>query len=68
MGTRQRVLVEKDGFGHAENFAPVQLRHSRESGNPAAFDGKLDPRFRGGDVIEVKVAGVANGTLIGVPA
>jgi threonylcarbamoyladenosine tRNA methylthiotransferase MtaB len=27
VGTRQRVLVEKDGFGHAENFAPVQLRH-----------------------------------------
>ncbi len=24
-GTRQRVLVEKDGFGHAENFAPVRL-------------------------------------------
>jgi threonylcarbamoyladenosine tRNA methylthiotransferase MtaB len=25
-GTRQRVLVEKDGIGHAENFAPVQTR------------------------------------------
>jgi threonylcarbamoyladenosine tRNA methylthiotransferase MtaB len=24
-GTRQRVLVEKDGFGHAENFAPVRV-------------------------------------------
>jgi len=24
-GTRQRVLVEKDGFGHAENFAPVRI-------------------------------------------
>jgi threonylcarbamoyladenosine tRNA methylthiotransferase MtaB len=29
VGSRQRVLVEKDGKGHAENFAPVQLRHSR---------------------------------------
>ena len=28
VGTRQRVLVEKDGLGHAENFAPVQVRHS----------------------------------------
>jgi len=26
VGTRQRVLVEKDGFGHAENFAPVRLK------------------------------------------
>ena len=25
IGTRQRVLIEKDGFGHAENFAPVQM-------------------------------------------
>jgi len=25
VGTRQRVLVEKDGFGHAENFAPVRV-------------------------------------------
>jgi threonylcarbamoyladenosine tRNA methylthiotransferase MtaB len=26
VGTRQRVLVEKDGIGHAENFAPVRAR------------------------------------------
>jgi threonylcarbamoyladenosine tRNA methylthiotransferase MtaB len=25
VGTRQRVLVEKDGVGHAENFAPVRV-------------------------------------------
>ena len=25
VGTRQRVLVEKDGRGHAENFAPVRI-------------------------------------------
>ena len=25
IGTRQRVLIEKDGFGHAENFAPVHI-------------------------------------------
>jgi threonylcarbamoyladenosine tRNA methylthiotransferase MtaB len=25
VGTRQRVLVEKDGLGHAENFVPVQV-------------------------------------------
>jgi threonylcarbamoyladenosine tRNA methylthiotransferase MtaB len=26
VGTRQRVLVEQDGSGHAENFAPVRVR------------------------------------------
>ena len=25
VGTRQRVLMEKNGFGHAENFAPVRV-------------------------------------------
>jgi len=29
VGTRQRVLVERDGSGHAENFAPVIIRSSR---------------------------------------
>ncbi|MGZ8337209.1 MAG: tRNA (N(6)-L-threonylcarbamoyladenosine(37)-C(2))-methylthiotransferase MtaB [Allosphingosinicella sp.] len=53
VGTRQRVLVEReDGGGHAENFAPVRVvhpaRHSRESGNPAALplakqEERLDP-------------------------
>jgi threonylcarbamoyladenosine tRNA methylthiotransferase MtaB len=55
VGTRQRVLVEKDGRGHAENFAPVQVRHSSESWND-------------GEVVEVEVTAVENGTLIGVPA
>ncbi|MEA3013754.1 MAG: threonylcarbamoyladenosine tRNA methylthiotransferase MtaB [Sphingomonadales bacterium] len=32
VGTRQRVLVEKDGRGHAENFAPVQLKPSPSMG------------------------------------
>ena len=69
VGTRQKVLVEHDGKGHAENFAPVQIRHSRESGNPASLQNKkLDPRFRGGDVVGVRITHVENGTLIGVPA
>ena len=25
VGTSQRVLVEKDGLGHAENFAPIRV-------------------------------------------
>jgi threonylcarbamoyladenosine tRNA methylthiotransferase MtaB len=54
VGTRQKVLVEKDGRGHAENFAPVQLRHPRESWND-------------GEVAEVVVTAVENATLIGAP-
>jgi threonylcarbamoyladenosine tRNA methylthiotransferase MtaB len=62
VGTRQKVLVEKEGFGHAENFAPVQFRHS--SGV------SMDPSLRWGDgeIVEAKVVGVENGTLIGTPA
>jgi threonylcarbamoyladenosine tRNA methylthiotransferase MtaB len=68
VGTRQRVLLEKDNFGHAENFAPLLVRHSRESGNPASLpEEERDPRFRGGDVVEVQIAGVENGALVGVP-
>jgi threonylcarbamoyladenosine tRNA methylthiotransferase MtaB len=72
VGTRQRVLVEKDGSGHAENFAPVLIRHSSGSGNPddlrAVHDRPLDSRFGGNDVVEVRIVAVDEGTLIGVPA
>ncbi len=53
IGTRQRVLVEReDGTGHAENFAPVRV-----SGGSKA-----------GKIVEVDIAAQAEGTLIGVPA
>ncbi len=74
VGTRQRVLVEKDGRGHSENFAPVLIRHSRESGDPAggvaSHGGSLDSRFRGndGEVVETLITHVDGDTLIGVPA
>jgi threonylcarbamoyladenosine tRNA methylthiotransferase MtaB len=74
VGTRQRVLVEKGGLGHAENFAPVRFRHPRESGAPASSAGapeekKRDSRFRGNDVgvIATIITGVEAGTLVGVP-
>ena len=81
VGTRQRVLMEKGGRGHAENFAPVRLRemeaasrHPRESGGPASFPGpaskekKRDSRFRGndGEVVEVVITHVEADTLAGV--
>jgi threonylcarbamoyladenosine tRNA methylthiotransferase MtaB len=69
VGTTHRVLVEKDGLGHAENFAPVRIRHSRESGNPSPFsEEKLAPRFRGGDLVVVQIAAAEAGILIGVAA
>ena len=67
VGTRQRVLVEKDGRGHAENFAPVQIRHSSESWNRASSR-QGHSRFRWNDgVVDVCVTGVDDGTLIGAP-
>jgi threonylcarbamoyladenosine tRNA methylthiotransferase MtaB len=49
IGTRQKVLIEKDGFGHAESFAPVQLCHFGTSGN----------------IVEVTITGLDSGNLIG---
>jgi threonylcarbamoyladenosine tRNA methylthiotransferase MtaB len=55
VGTVQRVLLEKDGHGHAENFAPVHLRY---------------PGFRQGDgeVIETRITDLGNDALVGTPA
>jgi threonylcarbamoyladenosine tRNA methylthiotransferase MtaB len=36
VGTRQQVLVEKDGRGHCENFAPVRLSGNAPPGRIAA--------------------------------
>jgi len=55
VGTRQQVLIEQDGLGHAENFAAVQLRHSGAS-------------RKDGEVVEAGIVAVESGTLIGVCA
>ncbi|HEX8263514.1 MAG TPA: tRNA (N(6)-L-threonylcarbamoyladenosine(37)-C(2))-methylthiotransferase MtaB [Allosphingosinicella sp.] len=55
VGSAQRVLVEKDGSGHAENFAPVRLRHRSES-------------WADGEIVEVKITAVENDSLVGIPA
>jgi threonylcarbamoyladenosine tRNA methylthiotransferase MtaB len=74
VGSTQKVLIERSGDrGHSENFAPVQIRHSRESGNPASFpqdeeEEKRDSRVRGNDVgkmLEVQIIGVEDDMLIG---
>jgi threonylcarbamoyladenosine tRNA methylthiotransferase MtaB len=52
IGTRQRVLWERGGLGHAESFAPVRLQSSPE---------------RGG-LEEVHITGAGKNVLIGVPA
>jgi threonylcarbamoyladenosine tRNA methylthiotransferase MtaB len=76
VGTRQRVLVERNGSGHAENFAPVRFsRHSSESWNlPSSGEtrrkNKLDTRICAdssvvGLVVEVLITGLDGDTLIG---
>jgi len=52
IGTTQRVLVERNGVGHSENFAPVQIRRDGADG----------------EIVEVRIAGVEDGRLIGVAA
>jgi threonylcarbamoyladenosine tRNA methylthiotransferase MtaB len=73
VGTRQRVLVEKGGRGHAENFAPVSLRHPGESRGlgPESLGGSpRGPGFRRDDgrIVTVLITAVDGDTLVGVPA
>jgi threonylcarbamoyladenosine tRNA methylthiotransferase MtaB len=52
VGTRQKVLAEKGGKGHSENFAPVRLPLGAEVGK----------------IVDVNVTGFENSMLIGEPA
>ncbi|MBV8687240.1 MAG: tRNA (N(6)-L-threonylcarbamoyladenosine(37)-C(2))-methylthiotransferase MtaB [Alphaproteobacteria bacterium] len=73
VGTTQRVLVEKDGRGHAENFAPVGLRRPGEdrglvaARRPYSSQGR-GPRGGDGGVVEALIVAVENDSLVGVPA
>jgi threonylcarbamoyladenosine tRNA methylthiotransferase MtaB len=76
VGTKQKVLVEKGGHGHAENFAPVQLSQARSSraksrgagtdseGRPSTSLGTSESR----GIVDVKISALENDTLIGLPA
>jgi threonylcarbamoyladenosine tRNA methylthiotransferase MtaB len=57
VGTRQKVLVEKGGFGHAENFAPVRLA-------PSPIEG----RGSEGSIRDVRIAAVDGEHLMGCPS
>jgi threonylcarbamoyladenosine tRNA methylthiotransferase MtaB len=76
VGTRQKVLVEKDGRGHCENFAPLEIsnlvRPERSRGAYLGL-GASAPRLRSGraevgTIAEVVVTGLEDGILIGAPA
>jgi threonylcarbamoyladenosine tRNA methylthiotransferase MtaB len=77
VGTRQRVLVEREnGFGHAENFAPVRITGIRSS-RAKSRGANDDPEQRAstslgtngvGKVVRAAIVGVEGGTLIGIPA
>jgi threonylcarbamoyladenosine tRNA methylthiotransferase MtaB len=73
VGTRQRVLVEKGGFGHAENFAPVRVtgaRSSRAKSRRVGGESVQRPSTSLGtnEVVEVLITAVEGDALIGVPA
>ncbi len=79
-GTRQKVLVERDGLsGHAENFAPVTLSPSpqRRLGSPMAGsyhadtdpnrrwgDARIEPMAHPGTILPVTIIGLEKGRLI----
>jgi threonylcarbamoyladenosine tRNA methylthiotransferase MtaB len=75
LGTTQPVLVERDGGGHAPNFARLApLRHPGDAEQPVKpqGSGKVTPdsRYRGNDIggiLSVKVTGIEDDRLIGHP-
>lgn len=52
VGTKQEVLIEKSGYGHARNYAPVRV-----SGGD----------FRKNDILTVGITGVQEDCCLGVP-
>jgi tRNA A37 methylthiotransferase MiaB len=73
VGTRQKVLIEKDGLGHCENFAPLQISHTRSS-RAKSRGGGTEAGIRPstslgtnevGAIMDVQVTAFENGTLIG---
>jgi threonylcarbamoyladenosine tRNA methylthiotransferase MtaB len=73
IGTTQRVLVEKNGLGHAENFAPVRIagaRSSRAQSRGAGTEPEGHPSTSLGtnEVVEVHIVRVEDGMLIGAAA
>jgi threonylcarbamoyladenosine tRNA methylthiotransferase MtaB len=68
VGTAQRVLIEKDGRGHAENFAPVHIRRPSEGWDPSENPHR-GPSLRWGDgqIVEVRIAAVEDDSLVGIP-
>jgi threonylcarbamoyladenosine tRNA methylthiotransferase MtaB len=54
VGTRQKVLVERNGLGHAENFAPVRVL--------APGEGRA-----AGTIVEARITAIDGDTLLGTP-
>jgi hypothetical protein len=77
VGTKQSVLVEKDGHGHAENFAPVALpldggglgrgESIRPLGGSRSQPLPIKGRESEGTIVNVRITSVENDTLIGEP-
>jgi threonylcarbamoyladenosine tRNA methylthiotransferase MtaB len=69
VGTSQQVLAEREGFGHAENFAPVafEVAAAMGRGSAKACTGATSQAPQGlvGRIVEVLVTRIENGMLIG---
>jgi threonylcarbamoyladenosine tRNA methylthiotransferase MtaB len=73
LGTRQKVLLERNRLGHAENFAPVQVLRSSRAQSRGACD---EPLQRASTalgtsevgIIEVSITGIDGHVLVGEAA
>jgi threonylcarbamoyladenosine tRNA methylthiotransferase MtaB len=75
VGTKQKVLMERGGVGHAENFAPVRITPARSSRAKSRGDGDESVQRPStslgtngdGNVVEVVISAAEQDMLIGVP-
>jgi len=68
VGTTQRVLVEKDGRGHAENFAPVLVRRPGQGQGGSSNSGReASLCLEEGALVEAEIAAVDGDSLVGSP-
>jgi threonylcarbamoyladenosine tRNA methylthiotransferase MtaB len=68
VGSTLSVLVERDGFGYSEHYAPVRVSPFRHTPVHRGGEGGGLVAPIAGDIVEVRVTGATADTLIGEAA
>ncbi len=61
IGRKISVLIEKNGLGRADNFAPVEIDRS------GLAEGELQKVVKAGAMIDVEISAISGENLVGRP-